>query len=144
MHTPKDLLNCGLGAHSNESSQPSGGGIAGGPAVQFQIQAEQPVGMRDPRPRQWGALGRCAARLRARSREECEAQTATTAQALTRRSSPTRQRGSSGAQQRPELAGPDLSSRATVLDPAPEGPGREAAARRQREARGKPASALTV
>lgn len=73
MRTPKDLLNCGLGAHSNESSQPSGGGIAGGPAVQFQIQAEQPVGMRDPRPRQWGALGRCAARLRTRSCEECEA-----------------------------------------------------------------------
>lgn len=70
--------------------------------------------------------------------------TATTAEALTRRSSSTRQRGSGGAQQRPELAGPDLSSRATVPDPAPEGPGREAAARRQREARGKPASALTV
>lgn len=103
--------------------------------------------MRDPRPGQWGALERCAARPRARSCGECEAQTATTAEALTRRSSPTRQRGGCGAQQRPERAGPDLSSRATA-SPSPAPPPERAGAERPPPAgsgkRGKPASALTA
>ena len=33
--TPKDLLNCGLGAYPNESSQPSRAGKAGGSAGCF-------------------------------------------------------------------------------------------------------------
>lgn len=56
------MLNYGLGAHPNESSQPSRVGTAGGTARRFISRfrlSSQPVGMRGPRLGQWRTLGWC-------------------------------------------------------------------------------------
>lgn len=123
MRTPRDLLNCGLGAHPKESSQPWRDRRRPGPAVHFQIRQSNRSGrgIRDPDSGDGGEGEVCgwhASRVPrgewGPDREDHGSPNAPEFLGQT-----------AGRQRRPQLpglAGRDLSSRGAAASPTPRGP----------------------